>query len=410
MTGSGSIEPIPAGTPRGTSAVFLAILEWCVFAIQAVALGIVAARNFFALNPDAMSYFRIAKYYAEGRFGLAVNGYWSPMLSWMMTPLVATDVGALTALRVAMMLSALVFTAGYDFLLRTVVADRALRVLLLALLAVATLAWSVENITPDLLADGIVLFALASTLRAVRSGSSGIGFGAGALWGAAYLAKAVNLPVALGSLPLLVLLIHAEDGDRSRSRQARLLLFAGAGLAAVALPWIVTLSILYQRPTFSTAGRIAHAIVGPTDRDRRLPMFVNFVTPPQGRITIWEEPSRSPFAYWSPFESSAYFRHQVNLFRSNAALIWKTLASFDLLGFGLTAGLASLFALLVRPSIERKFPWIVSIVPFPLVCLIYAQVFAVDSRYYYVVWPLLLLCAVEWGRVAGMRLFGRRGA
>ena len=34
-----------------------------------------------ALNPDAVAYLRIASYFSEGKFDLAVSGYWGPLLA-----------------------------------------------------------------------------------------------------------------------------------------------------------------------------------------------------------------------------------------------------------------------------------------------------------------------------------------
>ena len=71
-------------------------LRW-VFAVQAVLLAVAAWRNLHQLNPDAIAYMRIAGYYANGQTELAVTGYWGPLLSWLMVPLLKVGAPPLVA-------------------------------------------------------------------------------------------------------------------------------------------------------------------------------------------------------------------------------------------------------------------------------------------------------------------------
>ncbi|MCB1126597.1 MAG: hypothetical protein KDM81_08895, partial [Verrucomicrobiae bacterium] len=83
-----------------------------ILAVQAVLLAVAAAANRGRLNTDAVAYLRLAHDYAEGPLHLAVSGYWGPMLSWLIAPLLAFGVEPLLAGRVVMAVTALGFTAG----------------------------------------------------------------------------------------------------------------------------------------------------------------------------------------------------------------------------------------------------------------------------------------------------------
>src|SRR5262245_36830863 len=59
------------------------------FVCQAVLLLLAGLQNRHMLNPDATAYIQLARDYASGQFGVAVTGYWGPMLSWLMAPMIA---------------------------------------------------------------------------------------------------------------------------------------------------------------------------------------------------------------------------------------------------------------------------------------------------------------------------------
>ncbi|MBK8364923.1 MAG: hypothetical protein IPL24_15040 [Bacteroidetes bacterium] len=37
-------------------------------------------------NPDSLQYINVVQHILDGRFSLAVNGYWSPLISWFLLP------------------------------------------------------------------------------------------------------------------------------------------------------------------------------------------------------------------------------------------------------------------------------------------------------------------------------------
>ena len=70
------------------------------------------------LNTDAIAYMRIAEYWAAGNFELAVTGYWGPLLSLLMVPFLWLGVDPLISGKLAMLISAIVFFHGSQFLVR----------------------------------------------------------------------------------------------------------------------------------------------------------------------------------------------------------------------------------------------------------------------------------------------------
>lgn len=345
------------------------------------------------LNPDGVAYALIAEHAAEGRFGLAVNGYWGPLLPWTAAPLVAFGAEPLLAVRIVVALSAVVFAAGAASWCAATGLSAATTLLGAMLAALAGFAWSSWSVTPDLLLAGITAFAAAAALRAFESPTRGRLIGAGALFGFAYLAKGVGLPAGILTIATIA---HMESwtGRTPRRDAIRRAATIAAGMLLVALPWIAVISLHYGRFTFSTTGAYAHAAVGPGDVDRYWPTFRTFHVPEAGRVTSWEDPTALPAAAWSPFESLGTFRHQMRVVLANLSSLLGFLRGFDVLGIGLAAAALASVASGERHGAER-WRWSGAIVVAQ--CAIYLLVFADSERYFWVAAPFLASAALGLG-------------
>jgi hypothetical protein len=353
-----------------------------------VLLAIAAWTNRDAINPDAVAYMRIATYYAENRIDLAISGYWGPLLSWLMLVPIALGLQPLKAARVAMACSAVVFLLGAMRLYRVMLSSSRDAGVASLLTALFTVYWSVCVITPDLLMGGLLLGAISLTVGSdLRSHAWHAR--AGLCYGLAFLAKSVALPVAV-ALTAVVLLLRARDAPGLRRHAT---LAAGCtflALALVALPWIGLLSEHYGRPTFSTSGPVSHALVGPGEAARHHPYIRTFHVPPPGRVTAWEDPDTKLYRYWSPFESRDALRHQARLIWQNFLHITTVLKSFDAVGLGLAA---VVLGFCFGAGVLHTQPWRYGLVLVAVSAGVYLPVFAVDTRYFLVCYPLMLACA-----------------
>lgn len=309
-----------------------------ILAVQAALLAVAAVTNQGRLNTDGVAYLRLAHYYAEGPLHLAVSGYWGPMLSWLIAPLLAMGLEPPAAARAIMALTALAFTGGCLALLRSLALPGRTALWGTALAALAGVGWSVEFISPDLLVAGLICAALAAMISTRWPESPRWALLTGALWGLAYLAKAVALPLAAVLGLMIALAWHFQTSLRPAQiwRQLGLTWLA---CVLVAAPWMVALSLKYDGLTFSTSAKAAHAVVGPPDVDRYHPYARTFHHPEEGRITAWEDPTSLPYATWSPFSSGANFQHQLRVSSGNVLTAARLLGSFDVLHLGVLAGL-----------------------------------------------------------------------
>ena len=372
-------------------------MSWVV----AYALMLVSMLNNLArLNTDAISYMRVGEYWSVGNLGFAVNGYWGPLLSWLMVPFLWLGVKPLLAGKLAMLISGMVFFHGSLFLVRSVGLRLIDELIVAWVLALTIPGWMSNHVTPDLLVAGLMAFALGQAVSSDWLANRRRALGTGATWGLAYLAKAVALPIGVVVSVLLALCWRLGQAENRRAAWRRLGVSLGL-LALVAAPWITVLSLKYDKPTFSTSGPIAHAIVGPgNDRPAPHPFGSTIYQPEPGRVTAWEDPSRMGYDYWSPFGSGENFWHQLTLIGRNAGTVFQFLVAFD--GVGALFGWFGVGTLVFGLALFAKWPWAKNWLAdrwrwmvIPLICLggIYLPVYVmpVDQRYFYLFLPLVMI-------------------
>jgi hypothetical protein len=264
-------------------------LKWGLeLAIVAVGAWL-AWKHRHAMNPDGVSYLDAADAWLRGDWLRAVTGVWSPLYSWLLAAVLWIAKPAMwREYPVVHLLNGMIFLGalrafGY-FLLRLIESRPATAgavpdwVVLVSGYAVFlwghTVLIPVEVVAPDTLLAALVYlihgWLLTWERRRPRLAASSNGAGRdaraprlaprlGLLLGAGYLAKAVMLPLA----PLYLALAMRRT---RRPRWPRVLL-AAVYFALVAAPYIVVMSSVKGRVTFSDAGRLNYA------------WFVNRVTP-----------------------------------------------------------------------------------------------------------------------------------
>lgn len=376
-----------------------AILVFSV-AMQAILLLVVAQNSLHAANPDAMSYLRVAQHYYAGNFNLAVNGYWGPLFSWLCIPFLTFSGNPILPGRIVMAISAIIFFLGSLSTLMAAKLKWMPTLFSATLLLLFTVNWSVTIISPDLLMGGFLLAGIGGTLSASAATARNYLLLSGLAYGLSYLTKSIALPESLGSIFGLTL-IKLLAGTIDRATAKRIVGWTCSGFVLLALPWIITLSLHYGKPTFSTSGPIAHALVGPNVKDH--PYTYTHFPPAEGRLFSWEEPSTDPgYQYWSPFTSRETFVYQLNLIHDNIKIALGTLAKF--IAFSLSKYdfikiiilVTCLTAFFWPGSWRNKLkvePWRLSVPAIPLLSVAYLPVFAEDLRYFLACFPMLLIMA-----------------
>ncbi|MEE8600447.1 glycosyltransferase family 39 protein [Euzebya tangerina] len=256
-----------------------------------IAAGLVAGEY---LNPDGAAYLSLADQWAAGAFDDAVSGYWGPLYSWLLVPVLRIGVEPLVAVRVVLGLAAvLVVVISRRLLDRAGLRPAWAGAGTLAVAPVAVWSASFGAYPETLLIAALLAYCLA--LGDPMQASARRLAAAGALGGIAYLCKAAALPLITGHL-ILVLLVAAVT---RRTTAVRRLLAALVGLAVVAGPWIGVLSATYDRPTFSTAVGFNDDLVG--SRGNPLLYAGLYPLPFDDARSAWDDPTETIDATrWAP--------------------------------------------------------------------------------------------------------------
>jgi hypothetical protein len=271
-----------------------------------------------------------------------------------------------------------------------------------AIIAFLTIPWSVENIAPDLLVGGFICVGVASLSTASWINSRRLACLAGIIWGAAYLAKAIALPLALLTVITFGLLWYFSF-KLNRKNVMRAIALALLAFGLVAAPWITILTAKYGHLTFSTTRTLMHAVDNPQILAATNTPFLGtqFIAPEPGRLTTWEDPSASLEYEWSPFSSLDHFHRQCQLVASSFLKTQITLTS--LFPAWLPCVCFVIWIILKHPAprtlLQQRFGW--SLAP-PLILnsLYLPQEFMMtEHRYFFSVAPLLLVVLWQLGRI-----------
>jgi hypothetical protein len=345
------------------------------------------------VNPDGVAYIRIAQYYAGGRLELAVNSYWSPLLSWMLVPAIYAKANPLWTFKVIQAVLGLCFALASVGLTKKLGCEippwlTASLGLLLALPMVF------GPVTPDLLLTVLLTWVFLRVLRLVHGTSPKDAFATGLLAGLCYLAKAYALPFFL----LLLVPTYAISYITCRRRNTlRSLGVCLAGLALTAGPWILIISVHDGAPTFSSVSHLARAW-SPTSLRGQVPVPSSLLQAPrQGRLTSWENPTEIPYDWptWSPLDGWTGVKTQVANVICSAPAAIKCLQEVDFLGLLLGGYFLAVVLTLSRRTVfprEMTASWTWACIAVPLFVSGYTLLLVKD-RY---LWPVrgLLLALV----------------
>ncbi|WP_299958633.1 hypothetical protein [uncultured Modestobacter sp.] len=243
---------------------------------------------------DGLAYVSIARQYAEG--GLPVNGYWGPLWSWFLVPLLVVGVEPLLAAGVLQVASSVLALVAFRRLADVAGARPAVRDALALAISPFLLAMAHYGVFVDVLMAGFLLLWCSEVLRPDFPTSRAVALRAGLWAGLAVLTKIYALPFVVVHLAV-VLALHWY---RSRGVPAAWRRVGASGLLALVVvgvlfaPWVAALSATYDRFTVTKSARYNVTIAGPGSEGNPI-RYAGLLTPPsEEAVSIWEDPSRMP--------------------------------------------------------------------------------------------------------------------
>lgn len=341
----------------------------------------------YQINPDAVSYFAIAQKYTHFDIRHAVNGYWGPLISWLLVPFIWLHLNLIVGAKLINTLASagiLVFT--YLMLRRVGLKSSKLQALFLLGLAATFLSWAMTGpITPDILLVLVLLgeILVFNTWLAKRTWPVSLALAAcGALL---YFAKAFGFYLFIGQL-LLVLALEAYAQKRWRlnvKSAIKVLVF----FLLIASPFIAALSVKYHQLTISTTGTY--------NLDMQAPKWVSpepvnivkigpIAPPNPSAYYASEDPGLVPEAHWSPLDSGRNFKYFLGLVGANVQSIRD-----DIINFGALTALGCVMLIAMLFTYCRRAPDLITIAGASVLWLMVGySLVLVEARYLWAVVPL----------------------
>jgi len=260
----------------------------------------------YQINPDGISYISIAQKYLNGDFSNAVNGWWGPMFSWLLAPLLLFGAEPLLTAKILNLLigaAAIIFVRALSCRFEM---PEPIRTAILFSAVPVVLGFAFSDITPDLLLMTLLCIYLWNIFSPDYGVNKKRGLQSGFWGGAAYLAKSYAFPFFIVHFFVMnVLHYFRNETKQQKKRVVHNFLTGAVTFALISGVWIGLLSSKYGKFTFGTSGRVAYGSVTSAGFQGLGIYWQGFLEPPnETALSIWEDPShlkvppRQPLGFW----------------------------------------------------------------------------------------------------------------
>jgi hypothetical protein len=269
----------------------------------------------FQLNPDAGSYYTIAQKYADGDIRHAINGYWGPMLSWLLVPAVWMGANLIIASKIISLLAGVgTLILVYRFLLTRKVSLLITNIVCLGL-AGLMIGWATAGpVTPDLLMVLLIVWFAFTYVGFLSSPTRKTALLLGLIGALLYFTKGFGFYLFLGVSGLLALW-QWRSIEHDFSVVFKRYLPMAAVFFVLVLPFIGAISAKYHKLTINNAGDYDHHIYGPVGQAVAPMSYKGPLQPPNDTaMSVWEDPTllTNTVPGWNPFGSWKNFGFFMN--------------------------------------------------------------------------------------------------
>jgi hypothetical protein len=266
------------------------------------------------IYPDGVSYVSIAKKYFEGDYAHAVNGLWSPLITWLLVPFFYLHVEPTLSFKILEMVIGLFALFGIKLLLDDVGISKNLRLMYLLALCPTLTFFAFIDQTPDFLGMCLVIYWIHFLTHDNYQQKKYLGGVVGLLGALSYLARAYNFYFFI-SFFLLLNGIFLVSHRASRKTVVTNLVVGIITFTVISSFWIGALSHKYGKFTISTTGPYTLSMAGPKLAGTEIfPMFYEgFMKPSNATaVSTWEDPSYQKMPPWNPLGSMADIKYLLN--------------------------------------------------------------------------------------------------
>lgn len=265
----------------------------------------------YKIVSDMVSYLTIGKNIAAGHFFESVNGYWSPLISWLVAPLMLLGIEGVLAYKLWNLVAGFIVLVQAYQVASSYTPITWQRLVVPLLFIPNLLYFSLCNATPDIIALACWFLFFNQLRLLLQFPSFRTAVLTGCLAGLCYLAKYYNFYAA-------ICFFAAACGWIWYSQKPNLFKYVAGSFvvfAGMSLVWITILHSKFGVWSPTTASDFNMNLIRPGGfmhpmqvGDRILPIDYSQFT-----ITSWEQPNMYPIPQWSPLESWESLRYHVTV-------------------------------------------------------------------------------------------------
>jgi hypothetical protein len=253
----------------------------------------------YQINPDAVSYIACAKAYANGNFFRAINGYWSPLLCWLLVPFIKAGTEPLVAIKIINLCFSSIALYTLYLVARSYITKPLYIICLLLLSIPHLLIFSLTSSTPDIISLALLLAFTYYGIRMVNTLTvSGI-FITGITGALCYFAKYYNF---YGVLLLFAVIICYSLFNRKTKTAGYVLaaalvflLFSGMWM------WVIYYKYGVFTPTTASSFNVKLMSQPPPGYPFLLGNGMLPINYDQFYYTSWEDPFYYPSTGWAVY-------------------------------------------------------------------------------------------------------------
>jgi hypothetical protein len=308
------------------------ILALTIYTILAISLF-----NYYQyiVTVDGISYISIAQNYVIGDVSNAINGYWSPLFSWLLTPFLlfgSTKIYIIHSARILSLIISFFTLFGIKFLFSKFITDEKINNISIFVMIPTVLYFAFYLNTPDLLLVCILLFYLGLIFDPKYSFQLRNGFACGFLGALAYFSKSYAFIFFICHFIIFNIFFYFNELDYAKKNKVKKNLILGLTVfLALSGIWIGLISDKYGEITIGTSGTYNQGLVGP-ESSGHPPLYQGLIKPPnENAVSAWEDPSYFEIKSWNPLESVNSFIFELNLIWYNIMKTANIFLSFSFL-------------------------------------------------------------------------------
>ena len=241
--------------------------------------------RYYVDNPDSFQYISIAEHIIKGKWQFVFNGYWSPIISWLLAPFVVLFKDGIDAFKyLQIVIGLFVISQWWKFLSLVNIPLQIKKAIGYGCIPFVV-NFALINLTPDLLFVGILLAYIIALVNWLEKKSDGSELG----WYCAglYLTKSFGLFIFI----FLFFIAWRMKGELIptyvKKKMIKPLLIVCGG-------WIILISIHHGHFTLSESARfnLTYEVAPVKNQIVKLPVLSSGLLPPSNSeaISAWEEP------------------------------------------------------------------------------------------------------------------------